>query len=50
MPEELLKAHKKLDAAVDATYNFTGKKDDAFRVAFLFERYQALIAANEKRK
>ena len=50
MPEELLKAHKKLDAAVDAAYSFTGKKDDAFRVAFLFERYQALIAANEKRK
>ncbi len=44
MPEELLKAHKKLDAAVDAAYNFTGKKDDAARVAFLFEKYQELVA------
>ena len=44
MPEELLKAHKKLDAAVDAAYNFKGKKDDAARVAFLFEKYQELVA------
>ncbi|MFI3180270.1 MAG: hypothetical protein QX193_02275 [Methylococcales bacterium] len=44
MPEELLKAHKKLDSAVDSAYNFTGKKDDAARVAFLFEKYQALVA------
>ncbi len=44
MPEELLKAHKKLDAAVDSAYNFTGKKDDAARVAFLFEKYQELVA------
>jgi type I restriction-modification system DNA methylase subunit len=44
MPEELLKAHKKLDAAIDSAYNFTGKKDDAARVAFLFEKYQELVA------
>ncbi|MEN9596540.1 MAG: putative adenine-specific methylase, partial [Pseudomonadota bacterium] len=44
MPEELLKAHKKLDSAVDSAYNFTGKKDDAARVAFLFEKYQELVA------
>lgn len=42
MPEELLKAHKKLDVAVDSAYSFTGKKDDAARVAFLFEKYQEL--------
>ncbi|MEI6746781.1 MAG: DNA methyltransferase, partial [Methylococcaceae bacterium] len=44
MPEELLKAHKKLDAAVDLAYNFKGAKDDAARVAFLFEKYQELVA------
>ena len=44
MPEELLKAHKKLDAAVDSAYSFTGKKDDAARVAFLFLLYQKLSA------
>jgi hypothetical protein len=45
MPEELLKAHKRLDSAVDSAYNFTtGKKDDAARVAFLFEKYQELVA------
>jgi hypothetical protein len=40
----LVKAHNELDKAVDAAYNFTGKKDDAARVAFLFEKYQALVA------
>jgi len=44
MPEELLKAHKKLDAAVDSAYNYKGSKDDAARVAFLFEKYQELVA------
>ena len=55
MPPALLKAHQKLDAAVDAAY---GKKANAFksdaeRVAFLFERYQQLTsllpAASAKR-
>ncbi len=46
MPPALLKVHHKLDAAVDAAYgkkpgNF---KSDAERVAFLFERYQALTS------
>ncbi|HOW47524.1 MAG TPA: class I SAM-dependent DNA methyltransferase [Rubrivivax sp.] len=46
MPPALLKAHHKLDAAVDAAY---GKKPGAFksdaeRVAFLFERWQALAS------
>ena len=44
MPEELLKAHKKLDAAVDSAYHYKGTKDDAARVAFLFEKYQELVA------
>ena len=44
MPPELLKAHQKLDAAVDKAYEASdGKKSyksDAERVAFLFELYQ----------
>ena len=42
MPPELRKAHQKLDKAVDAAYGYKGRHDDAERVAFLFERYQAL--------
>ena len=44
MPANLVKAHNELDKAVDSAYNFTGKKDDAARVAFLFEKYQELVA------
>ncbi|MBS0509134.1 MAG: class I SAM-dependent DNA methyltransferase [Proteobacteria bacterium] len=52
MPPQLLKAHQKLDAAVDAAYalgagGLSGKKtwkSDAERVAFLFERYQQLTS------
>lgn len=44
MPPDLLKAHQKLDAAVDAAYGFKGG-NDAARVAFLFGRYQQLVAA-----
>ena len=44
MPSELLKAHQKLDAAVDKAYERSGGKkgykSDAERVAFLFELYQ----------
>jgi len=44
MPPALLKAHQKLDAAVDAAYVPSGGKktwkSDAERVAFLFGRYQ----------
>ena len=44
MPPALLKAHQKLDAAVDASYQPSGGKksyaSDAERVAFLFELYQ----------
>jgi hypothetical protein len=44
MPPELLKAHQRLDAAVDKAYEVSGGKkhykSDAERVAFLFELYQ----------
>ncbi len=44
MPPALLRAHQKLDAAVDAAYVLCGGrksyKSDAERVAFLFELYQ----------
>jgi hypothetical protein len=48
MPPALLKAHQKLDAAVDKAYEACGGKksykSDADRVAFLFERYQHLTS------
>ena len=48
MPPALLKAHQKLDAAVDAAYlPSSGKKSyasDAERVAFLFELYQRITS------
>ena len=48
MPPALLKAHQKLDAFVDAAYALCGGKktwkNDAERVAFLFERYQRLTS------
>jgi hypothetical protein len=44
MPEKLLKAHRALDAAVDAAYALSdGKKkwkSDAERVAYLFVLYE----------
>ncbi len=51
MPADLLKAHQALDKAVDAAYVYKGANTDAARVAFLFERYQAitsLLPAAEK--
>lgn len=44
MPAALLKAHQKLDAAVDKAYGKTSLKSDAERVAFLFQRYLALTS------
>jgi hypothetical protein len=44
MPANLVKAHNELDKAVDAAYNYKSAKDDAARVAFLFEKYQELVA------
>jgi hypothetical protein len=41
MPADLLKAHQKLDKAVDAAYNRVFD-DDSQRVAYLFELYQKL--------
>ena len=40
MPPVLVKAHQKLDAAVDTAYGKRTFKNDAERVAFLFELYQ----------
>jgi hypothetical protein len=39
MPPELMKAHQKLDKAVEKVYGKTFE-DDAGRVAYLFELYQ----------
>ena len=44
MPPVLVKAHQKLDAAVDAAYGKKNFKNDAERVAFLFELYSQLSA------
>jgi len=48
MPPALLKAHRQLDAAVDAAYASQGGRrswrSDAERVAFLFERYAVLTS------
>ena len=48
MPPALLKAHQKLDTAVDAAYQPSGGKktyaNDAERVAFLFELYQRITS------
>ncbi len=50
MPPELVKAHRQLDAAVDAAYGkrkFSGDRD---RLAFLFELYQQLVSPLVARK
>jgi hypothetical protein len=48
MPPALLRAHQKLDTAVDASYQPSGGKkfyaSDAQRVAFLFELYQRITS------
>lgn len=48
MPPALLKAHQKLDTAVDAAYQSSGGKktyaSDAERVAFPFELYQSITS------
>ena len=48
MPPALLKAHQKLDTAVDKAYESQGGKksykSDAERVAFLFDLYQRLTS------
>ena len=44
MPPELVRAHQNLDRAVDAAYGKKSFVSEAERVAFLFERYQALTS------
>ena len=46
MPPALVKAHQRLDKAVDAAYGKSAAADatEAERVAFLFERYQELVS------
>ncbi len=43
MPPVLLKAHQKLDKAIDAAYGKKSFSTEAVRVAFLFELYQKYI-------
>ncbi len=44
MPPDLVAAHAANDRAVDAAYGVRGFATEAARLAFLFERYQALAA------
>lgn len=44
IPDELVKAHRALDKAVDAAYGYKGGKEDASRVSFLFDLYAKLTA------
>jgi len=44
MPPDLVRAHQKLDTAVDAAYGYKGAATDAARVAFLFGLYQQLTS------
>lgn len=44
MPPELVRAHQALDRAVDAAYGKKSFVSEAERVAFLFERYQAITS------
>ncbi len=50
MPPQLLKAHQTLDRAVDAAYGRKSFVSEAERVAFLFERYQALTSLLPEKK
>ena len=43
MPAELRKAHRALDAAVDALYRPNGFSDDRARVEHLFRLYEQLV-------
>jgi hypothetical protein len=44
MPPALVKAHRQLDAAVDAAYARRKFSGDGDRLAFLFELYQQLVS------
>jgi hypothetical protein len=45
MPPALVAAHRALDAAVDRAYRGRAFRTEAERVAFLFDRYEALTNA-----
>ena len=47
---DLVKAHHKLDAAVDAAYSKKKFSGDSDRVAFLFELYQQILSPLESKK
>jgi hypothetical protein len=50
MPPDLVKAHHKLDAVVDAAYSKKKFSGDTDRVAFLFELYQQILSPLESKK
>ena len=50
MPADLVKAHHKLDAAVDAAYSKKNFSGDSDRVAFLFDLYQQLLSPLESKR
>ncbi len=50
MPADLVKAHHKLDAAVDGAYSKKKFSGDSDRVAYLFELYQQLLSPLESRR
>ena len=50
MPQELIKAHQKLDAAVDATYSKRKFSGDTDRVASLFDLYQQIASPLKAKK
>ena len=50
MPPDLVKAHQKLDAAVDAAYSKKKFSSDTDHVAFLFELYQQILSPLESKK
>jgi hypothetical protein len=50
MPPDLVKAHRTLDAAVDAAYSKKRFLGDSDRVAFLFELYQQISSPLESKR
>jgi hypothetical protein len=50
MPPDLVKAHHRLDAVVDAAYSKKKFSGDSDRVAFLLDLYQQLLSPLESRR
>ena len=46
MPHDLLKAHQKLDKAVDKAYGCSKVKSESERMKILFEMYEELVNKN----